>query len=569
MQLKSLSNIAEKLKKENILLTLSVLFITCVFTPYLYWGEYIYMPVFDNLEANLSWIKMILDAGVLLPPNATIEQVMNGIPLAGVYGVYDINLLLFHFFGVFAGYAISKFLIALIGFFGMYLLLKHFVIKNTPLYIPTMVALLFSLLPFWSFTASVAGLPFVFFAFFNLRRGDKYLTNWLILITYAFYSSLILTGVFALLVLSALFVYDICKKKKINFLYLSGLVCLTVFYIISHLPLFVTNLDPHYVSARVEFSAVVLFSLREALMYSLKLFVDGDFMFETKHVLSMQRYLLIPIVTVLVLMIKNKKINYVYVGIFIFIAITCLPYSFYETRIVNPYRSTIMNILPINIVRFYWLHPLCWYVLFAMSCKFLYQNYKVGKYIILAMFAIQAVYVVQSQDHFEYKDKTVSYADFFAEDQFNDIKTYIGDKPESYRTISIGIHPAIAQYNGLYTLDGYIINYPLAYKHQFRKVIVGELNKSRSLLDTFDKWGGRCYASSAEIDDHTNFTTTEFPEIQHLDFDYNQLKLMGGEYIISNAKINTEINTSLKFLKNFKQSDYEHSHWNIYLYKVL
>lgn len=569
MQLKSLSNIAEKLKKENVLLTLSVLFITCVFTPYLYWGEDIYMPVFDNLEANLSWIKMILDAGVILPPNATIDQVMNGIPLAAVYGVYDVNLLLFYFFGIFAGYAISKFLVALIGFFGMYLLLKRFIVSDMPLYIPTMVALLFSLLPFWSFTASIAGLPFVFFAFLNFRRGDKHFTNWLILIGYAFYSSLVLTGVFALLVLSALFVYDIYKNKKINSLYFSGLICLTIFYIISHLPLFVTNLDPHYVSARVEFSAVVLFPLREALIYSVKLFVDGDYIFDTKHVLSMQRYLLIPIIIVLFLMIKNKKTNYIYVCVFIYIIITCLPYSLYETRIMDPYRSSIMNILPINIVRFYWLHPICWYVLFAMSCKFIYQNYGLGKYVILVIFSIQIVYVVKSQDHFEYKDKTVSYANFFAEDQFRDIKVYIGDKPENYRTISIGMHPAIAQYNGIYTLDGYIINYSLEYKHQFRKIIAGELNRSRSRLDNFDKWGGRCYAWSSEIVDEANYTTTEFPEIQHLDFDYNQLKLMGGQYIISNAKINTEINTSLKFLKNFKQSDYEHSHWNIYLYKVL
>ncbi|MDA6131502.1 DUF6044 family protein, partial [Escherichia coli] len=57
---------------------------------------------------------------------------------------------------------------------------------------------------------------------------------------------------------------------------------------------------------------------------------------------------------------------------------------------------------------------------------------------------------------------------FYAEEQFSAIKEYIGLPQEDYRVASIGLHPAIAQYNGFYTLDSYNNFYPLTYKYQFR-----------------------------------------------------------------------------------------------------
>ena len=64
---------------------------------------------------------------------------------------------------------------------------------------------------------------------------------------------------------------------------------------------------------------------------------------------------------------------------------------------------------------------------------------------------------------------------------------------EDYRVASIGIHPAIAQYNGFYTLDTYNNFYPLSYKHEFRKIIEKELEKNKKIRNYFDAWGGRCY----------------------------------------------------------------------------
>ena len=82
-----------------------------------------------------------------------------------------------------------------------------------------------------------------------------------------------------------------------------------------------------------------------------------------------------------------------------------------------------------------------------------------------------------------------SFKQFYATDQFNEIDQYIGAPKSSYRVASIGLHPAIAQYNGFYTLDTYNNFYPLEYKHQFRKIIAAELDKNAHLRQYFDDMG--------------------------------------------------------------------------------
>jgi hypothetical protein len=112
-------------------------------------------------------------------------------------------------------------------------------------------------------------------------------------------------------------------------------------------------------------------------------------------------------------------------------------------------------------------------------------------------------------------------------------------------------------------LDGYFPTYPLEYKHQFRKIIAKELDKDSSLKNYFDNWGSRCYAFSAELGQNYNNRTPL--EIQHLDFDYDEFKNMGGVFIISSAPINLNNNNRIHYLTSFANTD---SYWKIYLYEV-
>jgi hypothetical protein len=143
------------------------------------------------------------------------------------------------------------------------------------------------------------------------------------------------------------------------------------------------------------------------------------------------------------------------------------------------------------------------------------------------------------------------------------IKDVIDRPIGSYKVISVGLHPAVAQYNGLYTLDGYFANYSLKYKHEFRKVIRNELNRDESLKNYFDNWGSRCYAFSSELGKY--FISNKRDSIQDLAYDFKHLKTMGGEYIISVAPINESINTEIELMERI---NYDASYWDVFLYKI-
>ena len=80
--------------------------------------------------------------------------------------------------------------------------------------------------------------------------------------------------------------------------------------------------------------------------------------------------------------------------------------------------------------------------------------------------------------HYRVIHHTPTFQEFYAEELFQEIDQFIGLPKSSYRVASIGLHPAVSQYNGFYTLDTYNNFYPLTYKYEFRKIITKELEKS-------------------------------------------------------------------------------------------
>ena len=148
---------------------------------------------------------------------------------------------------------------------------------------------------------------------------------------------------------------------------------------------------------------------------------------------------------------------------------------------------------------------------------------------------------------------------------FDSIKNHIGKDVKDYKVVSLGIYPAAASMNGFYTLDGFFQNYPLEYKHDFRKIIAGELEKSEHLREYFDYWGNKCYILTSEFPKEYKISKNADITIQNLEIDTAQLKAMGGDYIFSALPINNFEELSLTFEGNF---DTPTSFWRIYLYKV-
>lgn len=546
---------------EVFLILVSFIVILIYFLPYIILGGSTPIAIHDNLDSVVSWVKVLLDNNELFSsPTKQIPQIFNGINRSSLYGTYDFSLIWFKLFGIYWGYVFNKFLISCFAFIGMYYLLKrHFLDKDCFIVIPFGVSLIFSLLPFWSFTMTVSGIPLALFAFLNIRNRNQKFYDWLIILLFPFYSSLILSGVFFILVMFFLFIYDTSKSKKINYSFLLGLALFCSMYLISHFPLFYTLIyKGDYISHRVEFDSLPK-SIKNSLLDSKSIFLDGQY-----HAHSLHKYSLFTVPIALFLMIFYRKINKKYILILSFILLTSLFYGIINWYYLHPFIKKLMTLIPIQLQRFHFLHPMFWYVLFGIALSTISKYLKFGKQFVIVILLAQFLYVIKYHDVFANRHSP-SFNNFYDEEKFKEIKEFINLPEKSYRVISLGFHPSIAQFNGFYTLDGYLPDYSLKYKHLFRKTIEKELNKDNDTKLYFDTWGSRCYAFSSEMG-RSYFIEAIPHKIQKLDFDFELLKKMGCKFIFSRLEINTNNNSKIKLLKVFEKNK---SYWQIYLYELI
>jgi len=167
---------------------------------------------------------------------------------------------------------------------------------------------------------------------------------------------------------------------------------------------------------------------------------------------------------------------------------------------------------------------------------------------------------------------------YYSTQAFNQIKSLIGPTSSQTRVGCLGIHPAIAQYHGLYTVDFYLPNYDLGYKHKFRKIITKELEKDNrfNFKDYFDQWGSRAYLFCSEYgnyyllprDQNTEINTGTPNEGMVADwgFDPVAFQKLGGRYIISVIPLANPEKNGLK-VKGSVLGAY--SFWDFWIYEII
>jgi len=219
------------------------------------------------------------------------------------------------------------------------------------------------------------------------------------------------------------------------------------------------------------------------------------------------------------------------------------------------------------------LLPLFWMLLFALSLKeFKRRNWRFP--IVWCLVGLQALAILKVNTEFINSAKLLvgrqvfepSFNRFFDEDLFAQIDKFIGRPKDSYRVVTLGIHPSVLEFDGFYTLDSYQNNYPLSYKLRFRPIIAKELDKDAALREYFDGWGNRCYIFTGELGLNSLCYGKWHRVVHNLQLDTTQLRAMGGEYVISAVEIENGAQHGLRLEKEFFTPD---SFWHIYLYYVL
>jgi hypothetical protein len=552
-------------KHDRLLIGFALLIITIYLSPLMILGEDAHIRVHDNLDSNLAWYKVLAKSGAIFSDvEARIPQVINGLPRNAFGSEFTGIVWLYALFPTMIAYTISQAITRYFAFLGMYLLLKdHFIKERNDAFLRIGVALAFALTPFWpSGMLSTLGMPLALWAFLNIRKGIGFWKNVLVFTLLPLYSSIVLGFFFFLSAMGVFWLVDSILSRKWNLRFFFGIIYMTLIYFIVEYRLVYSFLFEKELNSRDEYVHAQLPLIR-VLRLILKNYLIGH-----NHVMTVHGLIIFPITLIALYLVLKKRLwlrekVFVYLFVLNILLSTWYAFWFYQGWAPIVDRFHFMNTF--NFARYHFLRPMVIYLGFALGLKILLELNNSWRPIVQLFLICQLVILGLFNDEIIYHKKP-TVKEFYAEEQFQEIKQYINKPVEEYRVVSIGIHPAIAQYNGMYTLDTYNNFYPLSYKREFRRIIEKELAKNKTIRKYFDQWGGRCYIFTSELGKSYMVKKDSKKRLKNLELNLEPFKNFGGEYVISALPIQNAGENKLELDRVFQSKS---SAWKIYLYKVI
>ena len=564
------STLDPRIAKRRLIVLLVALFTAVAyFTPFLVLGSNSYINIHDTLDGEFV-NNYLLATTSGISKDGLIPNVMNGLPATALPSRFNVTILLFYVFSPAWAYIVNLVLVHLIALGGMFLLLrKHFLTKDEDYLLAGAVSVCFFLVPYYStYGLSVAGQPLLAYAFLNIRSGEGSRRDYLIVLLFPLWSVIALTLPFIVTMLLAIFIVDCVCTRTFNVPFLLATMMLTAAYIAVQSKLIHSILGANaWVSHRSVWNRWTDLNLHSNVKRSVQM------LFTTQY--HTGAFWTLPIIIAAALafasLIASKRDSGVLVFLASAVALICIEFGFFDW-LVKWFEWMMPRLHAFNGTRFYFLLPLMWMLLLAVSVQEL-QRYKWSLYAGWALLIIQSLVLLKFNTEYlnnvrllaGHKVYEPSFNRFFAQDLFSQIDHYIGKPRESYRVASVGMFPAVPQFNGFYTLDSYQNNYPLSYKLQFRKIIAKELDKDVFLRHYYDDWGNRCYIFSSELGQNAMCYSGAHIVLHHLQLDTQQLRAMGCRYVISAVLIENSAENGLKLEKEFYSPN---SFWHIFLYSV-
>jgi hypothetical protein len=564
--------------------------------PYIILGHDATVLYHDQLDGEL--IAYILQAKHLFE-GGIIPEFMGGVYKTVLTPPAPAAVLLFKLFSGFTGLVIMQIAGSTVGYLGMYALSKYST-ESTP--IAVAVGVIYAYLPFLPvYGLSQYGIPMLLFLIINAAQRNNVkntLAAFVYGIIYALNSSLVLVG-FGILGSIALWMIIIlikgCRSKESSSIktFRSMLIVwigMLAAYVAENLTLIrqTLGLSDTFVSHKTEYA---LASDRYFAGFC-DAFINGG-----QHSGDFHKYFMWLLAAELLLcvlpFVRKRFFNEKEIKIYHTLCLCILVNAAYAfvTALWNgdigiKLRESFGILGTFQLDRLMWIAPCLWYLAFACGLYLLVLACQKKKKSVMAalrgaaamaVLAVCGINVLLQSNLKPNLQKVVnpsypviSFSDYYAEDVLAQIKEYIyettGKNTDEYRVASLGIDPAAALYNGFYCIDGYSNNYSLEYKHAFRKIIAGELDKSDYLRAYFDEWGNRCYLFSSECPGYYMIEKGSF-YFQDLSIDAEAFKDMGGDYIISAAYIANADSCGLSLLCQ-EPFETEDSYYRLYLYGV-
>lgn len=566
-----------------------------VFVPYLLLGTGSVFEIHDQLDETL--MTYVLNARH--PGSEIFEELLGGINASGMQPSALLFIPLYRIFPTFTAFLLQYAIVFAAGFYGMYLCVRKLTKSSI---LSVLIAGCYSMLPIQPvYGLSVLGVPLCLYAFLCLKeesqkeesksnfKQEKKAGAFLILLFFGLTTHLILIGyvvlTFAGLALVGYTIQNIRKRRKLfygtKWLW-AGCIFLGMVYVAANHSLFLELLlgDSSYVSHRAEqinYGEPVWNNIREVFLNS------------AQHVPSLHQYLILPILATGVLKLfswkrleegEKKKLALLWV-IFLSLAASAVLYGICNSQWAADWKNRQEGFLRyFQLERYYWVYPAGWYLAAALAAS-LWLTVKEGRprsfrLALVILVLLPTAHQILYQSNF-YKNVNqwnngsgvtgyISWESYYAKELMKEIDEAIGRDKSEYRVAHLGISPAPSLMYGFYTVDGYSNNYPLEYKHRFRKVIEKELEKGEEATRLyFDTWGSRCYLFNSQSGTYYSLSASSGAVYEGLEFDMEALKDLGCEYLFSGGQILDASRMNLEEIGNFKTKD---SYWRIWLYRL-
>lgn len=533
--------------------------------PLILLGENAYVGIHDQLDSHIIWYRILKQNGMVFSDSyQSVSQMMDA-PRLSFYNEFFLNYWLHYLLGTFPALVLNKFILHFSALWGMYLLLKHFKINRKVIFLSSIY---FALLPhsqFWGL--SIAAQPLVLLIFLKIyERNGLRLSEIFVLLIYLLYTNFYSVSLFFLLAVSAYFLVDFVKKQKFNWTITLTILVMAVLSLVMEYRLIESIFfNDTYLSSRLERDP---YHQRPDLKKFFKFLLIGHYHAQAFQFLALlvggyylvrYRYLGIR---------KLATTHWYLISLFIYIVvINALP--------LIPALSGVLKDIGISAFsfqRFYTLLPLFTAIVLAFCIdeirpakvlKDYFLTFFIGV-ITLSLFLLNPTILAKTPlaKHIGEPYK-LSFAEFFDEALFDEIKAELSVDPSRNKVASLGLHPAIAHFNGFHTLDGYLTNYPLLYKHRFRKLIAAELNKNEIIADYYDKWGSRCYLMANELGNDYMYVKERAAKVSSFELNCLEFVQMGGRFLFSAVPIEQ---FQCEEFVNYRGA-FEGKRWRIHIYE--
>lgn len=537
-------------------------------------GERSYIAVHDNMDLFLAQYQMLKNTGSFFKHGVDVPF-LGGVSRDLLPSELSLYSLLYMLFSTYTAYVLGLLLKIVLGIFSFCLLAKELFGERYRIYRPViyMTGFAYGILYFFpAFGFAFASIPLCVFLLIKIYRQPA-LRWYLALLAYPLVSYFSYHGIFILGYLVLAIVWISIRDKKPAKPLIAALFVLAAGYVLCEYRLFGQMLLSDEVTIR---STIVNPSLTVPEIGQEIVTVWKDSIF---HAEDVHGKVIMPICAVYFVVLNLSYLRKKQGGrilrepfnlLMVFILFNCLIYGLYDFA---PLRRFVETILPPlegwQFNRTIFFNPFLWDMALLLILVRLYDRGAITLWganllvcgavlaVILSPTRYNDLYATCHHRFYEYNHGTevdeLSYEQFYAVELFDQIKEEIGYEGEW--SAAYGMHPAVLEYNGIATLDGYLGFYTQQYKEDFRKIIAPALDRVEASRIYYDDWGARAYLYSGTYESVVSAGKTVHAADDTLYMNPEAFRQLGGTYLFSRIRFSNAEEMELKLLGEYTAKD--------------